>query len=427
MRPLALTVLALLLIAPALLAQDAPPKGEAPAAAVDADAPVAVPEPSERAWEHYHSGIVLWVVELAWGLLVPVALLFTGFSGRMRDLAAKVGRNWFFTIVAYFVLFQILSFFLDLPLSYYGGFAREHDYGLSNQTFEKWFGDELKGLVLSTIVGSLLLWVPYYLIRKSPTRWWLYTGALAVPLMCFFMLVGPVWIAPLFNKFGPMKDQALEAKILALAARAGIEDGRVFEVEKSEDTKMMNAYVTGFMSTKRIVLWDTIIAKLDERELLVVMGHEMGHYVLGHVVTGMIFSAALLLLALYGTYRTSGFLIARFRGRFRFTELSDIASLPLLLLLVGLFLFLADPLMMAFSRYHEHEADRFGLEITHDNHAAANAFAKLQTEALAIPRPGWFVTIMRASHPPIGERIDFCNTYKPWKNGEAGVYAGRFK
>ena len=118
---------------------------------------------------------------------------------------------------------------------------------------------------------------------KSPRRWWLYTSALAVPFIILIVLVQPVWIDPLFNRFGPMQDKALEAEILALADRAGIEGGRVFEVAKSEDTKALNAYVNGFGSTKRIVLWDTIIKALDRRKLLVVMGHEMGHYVLDHL------------------------------------------------------------------------------------------------------------------------------------------------
>ena len=122
---------------------------------------------------------------------------------------------------------------------------------------------------------------------------------LSVPFLFAGMLVKPIWIDPLFNRFGPMKDPALEQKILALAGRAGIEGSRVFEVEKSVDTKAVNAYVTGVFATKRIVLWDTLLAKLDEKEVLHVMGHEMGHYVLGHVVRSIVLSAVLTLLGLF--------------------------------------------------------------------------------------------------------------------------------
>src|SRR5205814_10435789 len=129
----------------------------------------------------------------------------------------------------------------------------------------------------------------------------------------FMVFITPVWIDPLFNKFSPLKDKTLEAEIVALAERAGIKESRVYEVEKSADTKAVNAYVTGFMGTKRIVLWDTIIAKLDRRELSTVMGHEIGHYVLRHVSQGISLSSALTFLGRYLFYRVSGRVIARFK------------------------------------------------------------------------------------------------------------------
>jgi Zn-dependent protease with chaperone function len=264
------------------------------------------------------------------------------------------------------------------------------------------------------------------LLKKSPRRWWLYTGILAVPFLFFVTLISPIWISPLFNEFGPMKDKALEAQILALAERAGIEGSRVYEVNKSVDTKAVNAYVTGFMDTKRIVLWDTIIAKLNEKELLFVMGHETGHYVLGHVVKLILFFSLLILISFYVIYRTAGGLIDRFKSRFGFDQLSDVASLPLIILLVNVFTLIITPIALTFTRYNEHQADRFGLEITQSNHAAAMAFVKLQQENLGNPRPGLLYKLWRASHPTLGERIDFCNTYRPWEKGEPLEYGEIF-
>ena len=232
------------------------------------------------------------------------------------------------------------------------------------------------------------------------------------------VFITPVWIDPLFNKFSPLKDKALEAEIVALAERSGIRESRVYEVEKSADTKAVNAYVTGFMGTKRIVLWDTIIAKLDRRELLAVMGHEIGHYVLRHVLLGILFSSALTFLGLYIFYRVNGRLIDRFKARFGFERLTDIASWPFILLFFTVGNLALDPFILAFSRHLEHEADRFALEITRDNHADATASIKLQIENLSVPRPGLFYKLWRASHPSVGERIDFANTYKPWLKGE---------
>jgi STE24 endopeptidase len=403
----------------------APAQAAAPAPTEPAG-PVPVPEPSEKALRYHRSGNVVWAVDTLLGLLVPGLFLFTGLSARLRDAAAKVGRRWYPTLVVYFVLFSILTWAISLPWAYYTEFVREHAYGLSNQTLSKWLGDGLKGLAVGLVMGALFVWVPFLLLRKSPRRWWLYTSLFSVPLIVFVLLVSPVFIAPLFNKFGPMKDKALEHDILALATRAGIEGGRVYEVDKSVDTKAVNAYVTGFGRTKRIVLWDTIIARLTKRELLFVMGHEMGHYVLGHVWKSILAASTLILVTLYLAHLTAGFFLRRFAGRFGFRELSDFAALPLLILLANVFSFAVSPALLAWSRHQEHEADRFGLEITRDNHAAATAFVKLQQENLGVPRPGLLYELWRSSHPPIGERIDFCNEYRPWESGAPGRYAPLF-
>ncbi|HKQ59839.1 MAG TPA: M48 family metallopeptidase [Candidatus Polarisedimenticolaceae bacterium] len=408
-----------------------PPEGapatETAAPAPETTAPVPVPEPSEKAVRYHRSGNVLWVVDLLWGLLIPALFLFTGFSARIRTFSQRIGRVWFFTLVIYFIVFTVLNFVIGLPLAYYEGFVRQHAYDMSNQTFGKWIGDALKGLMVGLIGGALLLWIPYLLLKKSPTRWWLYTALLAIPILFLVFMIVPIWVDPLFNDFGPMQDKALEGKILALADRAGIAGSRVFEVNKSIDTKAVNAYVTGFFSTKRIVLWDTIIAKLDPDELLFVMGHEMGHYVLWHVVKSIIFLSAVLGFTLYAAHRLSGSVIARYGRQFGFDRFSDIAALPLLLVLSQLLGFAITPIVAAYSRHEEHEADRFGLEITRDNHAAATAFVKLQQENLAIPRPSLLEKLWRADHPPLGERIDFCNEYHPWREGAPLKYGKLFK
>ena len=402
-----------------LLSQESITQGDTLTSAATEDrGPVAVPVPSEKAMDYYRSGNVLWVVDVLWGLLIPALFLFTGFSAKIRTWARKLGKKWFFIIGIYFVFFSLIMFVIGLPLSYYEEFVRQHAYELSNQTLGKWIGDSFKSLFVEIVIGFLFLWIPYLLLKKSPKRWWLYVGLLAVPFLFLIIIVTPIWIAPLFNDFGPMKDRVLEQKILALADKAGIEGSHVFEVNKSVDTKQVNAYVTGFMDTKRIVLWDTIIDKLNEKELLFVMGHEMGHYVLGHVWKTILFLSFLILVSLYFAYRIAGGVISRHKERFGFDQFSDIASLPLLLVLVSAFLLVITPIANWYSRAHEHDADIFGLEITRDNHDAATAFVKLQQENLSNPRPGLLYILWRADHPVLGDRIDFCNEYKPWEKGE---------
>jgi Zn-dependent protease with chaperone function len=224
-----------------------------------------------------------------------------------------------------------------------------------------------------------------------------------------------------------MQDKALETRILDLAHRAGIDGAHVYEVNKSVDTNELNAYATGIGDNKRIVLWDTIIKQFTPDELLMTMGHEMGHYVLNHVWKGIFFGSLVLLLGLYLLHRSAGWVLRRFSSRTGVTELSDVASLPLLILLFSVFLFMFQPVINAYSRHLEHEADRFGLEITHLNHACGMVFAKFAEHDLAYPTPGPLYVLWRSDHPPLGERIQFCNDYHPWTEGKPGEYQQYFQ
>lgn len=392
------------------------PGPPAPAAAAEApenQAKVAVPEPSEKAMRFYRGNNALWAFNQVWAILVTGGLAFSGLSARIRTVAQRIGRLWFLSVGIYVIAYLAVVFAINLPLSFYQGFIRLHAYGLSNQTLGKWTHDWTTRVAVEMAVGFALTWVPYGLMARSPRRWWLYMGLLSVPFLFATMLVEPVWIDPLFNRFGPMKDKTLERRILDLAERSGIEGSRVFEVEKSVDTKAMNAYVTGVFGTKRIVLWDTLLTKMDPPEVLAVMGHEMGHYALGHVVRSILLGSLVILAGLLFVDRAGRWLIGRFRDRLGFERLSDVASVPLVLMLMHVSSLFLGPVVLAYSRYQEHEADKFALDLTRDNHAAATAFVKMQDENLSNPRPGLFYTIFRASHPSIGERIDFCNAYHP--------------
>jgi Zn-dependent protease with chaperone function len=406
-----------------------PPAASPPSSPVSAPGAVRVlvPEPTEHALQFHQSGIALWLIGTVWGILLPALFLFTGISTRMRNVARRVGKKWFFTVELYFVLFMVLYAVCDFPFNFLAGYIRGHAYGLSNQTLGKWLQDRVLSFAVVVAVGMLVVWIPYLLMKKSPRRWWLYTAFMALPLLFAGMMVYPIWIAPLFNHFGEMKNKPLEAKILALADRAGIEGARIYEVNKSVDTKAVNAYVAGFLGTKRIVLWDTLVEKLPEKQVLFILGHEMGHYVLGHVVQGLLVSSLIILVTLFLVHYAALAALRRFGTRLGIDHLHDVAAFPLLLLLVDLFSLFTIPAGLAFSRNIEHEADRFGLEITQDNQAAALSFVALEKENLGVPRPNWLIHIMRGSHPTGGERIDFCNEYRPWESGEELKYGRLFR
>ncbi|MGE5195812.1 MAG: M48 family metallopeptidase, partial [Anaerolineae bacterium] len=350
-----------------------------------------------------------------------------GFTGKLAAFSQRCGRKWFFTIVVYLILLVILYSLLSLPLNFYATYIRDHDYGLSTQTLGRWLSNYAKGMLVTMISSAAFVWIFYLLLKRSPRRWWLYSCFVSIGIMFVMEFIQPIWIDPLFNKFGPMKNRHLERQILTLASRAGIEHGRVFEVDKSQDTKMLNAYVVGFGATNRIVLWDTTIKQMKPHEILFVMGHEMGHYILHHVWWFIVYFAALSFVIFYLVYRSASFLLRHFQTRFGFNHLYNIASVPLFLFLINIFMLLSTPLSNYVSRCMEHEADRFGLEITQNNKAAAEAFIALQQENLANPRPGTLFKIWRSTHPPLAERIEFCNSYCPWRQKQPLKYAEYFK
>jgi STE24 endopeptidase len=390
-------------------------------------APVPVPEPTAKAVQFYHSGIVWWLVGEGWAWLVPAVILLTGFSGWLGRQSKRIGRWEVCATFLFVLLYLLICYLVSFPLNYFRGFVRLHEYGLSNQTFARWLDHSLKAMLVNVVIFGTTFAVLRQLIRWSPRRWWVYCSLFVGVGVLFMSFAYPIWIDPMFNRFGPMKDKQLESEIVALAQRAGIEGARIHEVDKSADTKALNAYVNGLGSTKRIVLWDTIIAKLNRDELRFIMAHEMGHYVLHHVLILCLLSALAFAGGLWLADRVGNRIIARLGNRLGFQDLSDLPAIPLLLLFLTVLSFLLAPLSNLATRYTEHEADRFALEITRNNHAAALAFVKLQQENLSVPRPAFLDMLWRGTHPSLGDRIDFANTYHPWTTGEAGKYDHLFK
>jgi len=219
--------------------------------------------------------VTLAFIEPFYGILAALVVLFTGLSARMRDLAHRVGRNRYVRVLVYFALYSLAGFALSFPLSWVQGFALEHQYHLSNQTFGAWFVDEAKGLGLGVLfIGVVpIAALSYKAIAKSPRRWWLWLAIGSFPVIVMSVLLQPLVFDPAFNRFTPLHDKQLESKILALAEKAGIPGRKVFEVNKSAQTKKLNAYVSGFGASQRIVLWDTTLEEMKEDEILFVMGH----------------------------------------------------------------------------------------------------------------------------------------------------------
>jgi Zn-dependent protease with chaperone function len=374
---------------------------------------VDVPVATEQALAFYRSGNLLWIAQQAFSLLVPLVLLFSGFSAKLRALAQRVGRTWFFALTAYLLAYMLLVGLLRLPLDYYADYLRPRAYGLSIQSFDQWLHQAVLSLLIGTAAAVLFFWIPYLLLRKSPKRWWLYTAAASIPCMAFVMFVEPIAIDPLFHDFMPLADAQLEERITALAAQAGVHGSKIYEVAMRQETTAMNAYVTGFGESRRIVLWDTLVAGLTPDEAVFVVGHELGHYVLRHNVWFLVIFSFAAFFFLYLAYHAAEWLMRRFSRFFGFTTLADCASFPLLLFLLQAFSLAAAPLFNTLSQHMEREADRYGLDITRLNQAAATAFVRMQYQNLVNPSPGPLYLLWRSSHPALADRVRFCNTYRP--------------
>jgi Zn-dependent protease with chaperone function len=281
------------------------------------------------------------------------------------------------------------------------------------------------------VIFTFAVWGVTSLIRKSPKRWWFYTALIAVPFVVFLIFLSPLVFDPLFNHFTPLDQthpQLVDA-IEKITARAGenIPRDRIFLMDASKKVTTLNAYVTGFGPSKRIVIWDTTIKNASTPETLFVVGHEMGHYVLHHIVIGIIATAAGLFIGFYLLYIIANWALARFQQRWHMRELWDWAAVPMLLLIFSILSTISQPIGSAFSRTLEHNADIYGLEVTHginanSQEAAAHAFQVLGELSLSYPYPNKFVVFWYADHPPINERVPFAHSYDPWGKGEQPKY-----
>jgi Zn-dependent protease with chaperone function len=390
--------------------------------------PLPVPTPTVEALAYHRGQDLFWLADQALGLLFPAIVLFAGWSaGLMRWSRRVTGGRWYFTLVLYAVIYSVIAFAVELPLSYEHDYVFAHAYDQSNQTLGKWTHDQAVGLLVQLIIVALIVWIPFLLIRRSPRRWWLWSTMALTPVFIVGIVLSPIFISPLFNTFTPLPDGALKTKIEAEVARAGLDHPTILKMDQSTDSKTFGAYVTGLGATARIVIFDTALTALDDQEILFVVGHETKHYLLDDVWKLVGIYVVLMLVGFFAVDRLGRAAIRRWAGPFGFTDLADPAALPLLMALFGLVTLAATPVVNATTRHIEHEADRFGLEITQDNHAAASAFIKRNNEAMGVPYPGWLERTFRLDHPSLGDRITFANQYHPWDEGKPLVYGDRIK
>ena len=384
------------------------------------------PDKLSKAYALYLLDGTLYFATTFWGLLILWLMLRWHFGPQLHAWAERISRRRFVQAVVVMSLFVLVLDITSLPFDAY-----EHHislkYGLSVQHWGSWFGDWGKGLLLAIVFASFLGWILYAVLRRSPRRWWFYFWLALIPIVVFVMFIEPVWIEPMFNKFEPLTDRHadLVAQIERVVHRGGMDipPQRMFEMKASEKGTTLNAYVTGFGATKRVVVWDTTMQRMTIPETLYVFGHEMGHYVLGHIPREVAIDLLILLVLFYIGFRLSNWLVARYGPHWQIPDLADWSSLPLLSLVLSVLVFVGTPAFNAVSRYYEHQADQYGLEVIHGlvpdaSLTAADAFQKLGEVSLDYPYVNKFWEFWAWNHPTISDRMLFVQTYHPWDQGK---------
>jgi STE24 endopeptidase len=383
------------------------------------------PDKLQEAIEYAHARYFLHFGGELWGIAVLFAILALGLSGKFRDWAEGASRRRLPQAAIFVVLFGLTNDLANLPFGIYGQHV-ELKFEQSIQSWPSWFWDWTKGEALEFLLAIALVMILYAVIRRSPKRWWLYFWLAMLPIVFGIMLVEPVLIEPLFYQFDPLSKRhpQLVDALENVVARGGltIPPDRMFEMKASDKLNSLNAYVSGLGASKRVVVWDTTIQKLSTPEIVFVFGHEMGHYVLGHVRNTLIFVCALLLLALFLGFHLFHWMLRRWGTRWRIRGASDWASLPVLLLLFAIFSFLSEPLVNTYSRNQEHQADVYGLEVTHGilldaRSVAVHSFQVMGEVDLDEPDPNRFIEFWTYTHPSTAERIAFAENYDPWDGG----------
>ena len=426
---LALTLALFGTLSPTTVAQSPP---ATPAQATSASPPqrIAVyslpPERYKKAHELTRAFFHVNLFSFFYGAAVLLLILRCRLAPNYRDWAESVSRNRFLQALAFAPLLILTIDVFELPIGMYRHWL-SHSYGISLRGWSSWFLDWSKQEIASLLVATILVWILYVVLRKSPTRWWFYFWLASLPIALALVFAEPLVYEPLFYKFEPLAkvDPALSHDLETLVHRAGVDipPERMYWMGASEKTTALNAYVTGFGASKRIVVWDTTIAKMNTPQIVSVVGHEMGHYVLLHIPKGLCLSAVLLLALLYLGFHSIGWVLGRWGTSWGIRGLDDWASLPVLLLLLSIFVFVANPVTSAVSRYFEHQADQYGLEVAHgltpdSGQVAAQAFQILGDLDLDDPDPDPLDVFLFYDHPSIRDRVQFSLRYDPWTQGK---------
>jgi len=374
-----------------------------PEAATNAYLAVMPPAATARSDAYFEGGYWLILWDFLYGAAISIVLLAFGWSTAMRNRAERITRRGPVQTLLYLLQYFAVLAVLGFPLTVYEGFIREHQYGLSTQTFAHWMKDSCVDFLVSVIMGSIVASVLYGIARKLPRTWWIWGALTTSAFVVLLQIISPVFISPLFNKSIPLRDPKVTEPILRMARANGIAARDVYQIDASRQTTRMSANVSGFGSTMRITINDNMLRRGSPEEIQAVMGHEIGHYVLNHSYDRAFKFSVLIVLWFVALRLMLGWSLARWGARLGLRGIGDTAALPLVVLLSSLFFFVLTPVVNTIIRTQEAEADMYGLNAAHEPDGFAQAALHLGEYRKMSPGP--VEEILFFDHPSGRARI----------------------
>jgi STE24 endopeptidase len=368
------------------------------------------PEKKARSDAYFEGGYWLQLWGFLYGLGIAWLLLGTRLSRSMRALAERLARPRLLQTWLYAAQYLVAVTLLGFPLTVYQGFVREHQYGLATQTLPQWLRDQLIGLGVALLLVPLLLVALYGVFRRAPKTWWLWGSGVALAFLVFLVLIAPVYIDPLFNKYEPLADQRVKDEILRLARASEIETRDVYQFDASRQTTRVSANVSGFLGTMRIRLNDNLLKRCSLPEIKAVMGHEIGHYALNHVYETIVFFAIVLVAGFAFLRGSFDWALRRWGAAWDIRGIADVGGLPLLAALLSAYFFLLTPILNTFIRVNEAEADLYGLQAAREPEGFADVALKLGEYRKLEPGP--FEEWLFFDHPSGRSRIRMAMHWK---------------
>ena len=336
------------------------------------------------------------------GLALMVVLLATGWTGTLRDVAYKAAfQHYGLAVFLYVLMLLLMGKILGLGLDYYS-FRLEHRYQLSNLRLRGWIWDEAKGFLVGVVLAGIVAELLYFIMREAPQHWWLIAWAAFLGLFVLLAQLAPVVLFPIFYKFAPLENEELKARLVRLGERAGTRVRGVYQWKLSEKSKKANAALTGLGNTRRIILADTLLANYSTDEIEAVLAHELGHHVHRHIFKSILVQAGITFVGFWAANWVLHYAVDRLH---MFETLSDFANLPLLMLVATVLSFLVLPLLNAYSRFNERQADRYAFQSIATVAPFISAMNKLAEQNLAERSPSKWVEWLFHSHPAISRRV----------------------